>query len=153
MPIQDLIGKEIPPFEMPIERGKIKEFAEAIGDDNPIYRDPTYAQKSPFGQILAPPTFGATKAFWRTGGSNAEIAGLDNRFVLHGEEEYEYFKPIIAGDILTCRGKITEAYEKAGKRGGKMTFVVFEFTFYNQKGEKVQVSRSTTIQTGGVVKD
>jgi len=153
MAIQDLIGKEIPAFEMAIERGKIKEFAEAIGDDNPIYRDPAYAQKSPFGQILAPPTFAATKAFWRTGGSNAEIAGLDNRFVLHGEEEYEYFKPIIAGEILTCRGKITEAYEKAGKRGGKMTFVVFEFTFYNQKGEKVQVSRSTTIQTGGVVKD
>ena len=153
MPIQDLIGKEIPSFEMPIERGKIKEFAEAIGDDNPIYRDLTHAQKSPFGRILAPPTFTVTKAFWRPGRSNAEMAGLDNRFVLHGEEEYEYFKPIVAGDALTCKGKITEAYEKAGKRGGTMTFVVFEFTFYNQRGEKVQVSRSTIIQTGGVVKD
>jgi len=153
MPIQDLIGKEIPPFEMPIERGKIKEFAEAISDDNPLYRDPTYAKESLFGGVLAPPTFTATKAFWRTGGTNAEIAGLDNRFLLHGEEEYEYFQPIIAGDVLTCKGKITEAYEKAGKRGGTMTFVVFEFTLYNQRGEKVLISRSTAIQTGGVVKD
>ena len=152
MPIQDLIGKEIPPFEFPIERGKIKEFAEAIVDDNPVYRDPAYAKKSGFGQVIVPPTFTATKAFWRTGGTNAEIAGLDNRFLLHGEEEYEYFKPILAGDILTCRGKITEAYEKAGKRGGTMTFVVFEFTFHNQRGEKVLISRSTVIQTGGVVK-
>lgn len=153
MPIQGLIGKELPSFQMPIERGKIKEFAEAIGDDNPIYRDPAYAKKSLFGGILAPPTFTATKAFWRTGGTNAEIAGLDNRFLLHGEEEYEYFKPILAGDTLTCKGKISEAYEKAGKRGGTMTFVVFEFTFHNQRGEKVLISRSTIIQTGGVVKD
>jgi len=153
MPIQDLIGKELPPFEMPIERGKIKEFAEAIGDDNLLYHDPAYAQRSPFGGILPPPTFTATKAFWRTGGTNAEIAGLDNRFVLHGEEEYEYIAPILTGDVLTCKARISDAYEKAGKRGGKMIFVIFEFSFQNQRGEKVLVSRSTAIQTGGVVKD
>jgi acyl dehydratase len=153
MPIQDLIGEEIPPFQMPIEWGKIKEFAEAIGDDNPLYRDPGRAKKTPFGGILAPPTFTATSLFWGTGGTNAEIAGLDNRFLLHGEEEYEYFKPILAGDTLTCKGKISEAYEKAGKRGGTMTFVVFEFVFHNQRGEKVLINRRTLIQTGGVVKD
>jgi len=153
MPIQDLIGRELPPFEMPIEKGKIKEFAEAIGDDNPIYYDPSYSPKTKFGAIPAPPTFTATKAFWRKGGTNAEITGLDNRFILHGEEEYEYFAPIRAGDTLTCKAVITEAYEKAGKRGGKMTFVVFKFNFFNQKGEKVLTSRSTLIQTGGVVKE
>jgi acyl dehydratase len=152
MAIQDLIGKEIPPFEMPVERGKIKEFAEAIGDYNLIYRDSNYARQRGFGQIIAPPTFTTTSAFWRTGGTNAEIAGLDNRFLLHGEEDYEYLKPILAGGVLTCRGKITEAYEKAGKRGGTMIFVVFEFTFFNQEGEKVLVNRRTLIQTGGVVK-
>lgn len=153
MAIQDLIGKEIPPFEMPIERGKIKEFAAAIGDDNPIYYDLEYAKKTKLGGILAPPTFTATKAFWRRGGTNQEIAGLDNRFVLHGEEEYEYFAPILAGDTLTCRGRITQAYEKVGKRGGKMIFVVFEFEFFNQRNERVLTSRTTMIQTGGVVKD
>jgi len=153
MTVQDLIGKEIPQFEMPVERGKIKEFAEAIGDDNPIYHDPAYAQKTKFGAILAPPTFTATKAFWRKGGTNAEIAGLDNRFILHGEEEYEYFAPILAGDLLTCKARISDAYEKTGKRGGKMIFVVFEFAFFNQREEKVLVSRSTIIQTAGAVKE
>ena len=153
MPIQDLIGKEIPPFEFPIERGKVKEFADAIGDDNPIYRHPEYARKTPLGGIIAPPTFTRTQVFWRPGPSNFEIAGLDRRFVLHGAEEYEYFQPIFAGDILTCTTKITEAYEKEGKRGGKMIFVVFESTFHNQRGEKVLISKSATIQTGGVVKN
>ena len=55
MPIQDLVGKEFPLFAMPIERGKIREFANAIGDDNPIYLDPAYAGKSGFGDIPAPP--------------------------------------------------------------------------------------------------
>lgn len=147
MPLEDLVRKELPIFEMPIERGKIKEFADAIGDPNPIYHDPSFARETKFGGILAPPTFTATKAFWRIGGTNSEIAGLDNRFVLHGEEEYEYFKPILAGEILTCKSRISDAHTKEGKRGGKMLFVIFEFNFFNRKGEKVLVSRSTIIQT------
>ncbi len=153
MPIQDLIGKELPPFQMPVEWGKIKEFTDAIGDPNPIYRDPDRAGTREAGGILAPPTFTVIKAFWRPGPSNQEIAGLDNRFVLHGEEEYEYFLPVRAGDVLTCHAKIADAYEKPGRRGGKMTFVVFEFTFFNQRGEKALVSRSTLIQTAGAVKE
>ena len=154
MPVEDLIGKEFPPFELPIERGKIRELAMAIGDDNPIYSDPAYAAQTEFRGILAPPTFTVTKAFWRKGASVvSEMAGLDPRFRLHGEEDFEYYQPILAGDILTCRSKITEAYEKPGKRGGKMTFIVLEFTFYNQKGEKVSVSRTTTIHTEGAVKN
>ena len=152
MSIQDLVGKEFPPFAMPVERGKIREFANAIGDDNPIYSDPVYAGKSGFGDILAPPTFTATKAFWRSAGVVSELTGLDPRFRLHGEEEYEYYQPVLAGDVLTCKSKITQVYEKPGKRGGRMTFVVLEFTFYNQKEEKVLVSRTTTVQTEGTVK-
>ncbi|MBP1724410.1 MAG: MaoC domain protein dehydratase [Deltaproteobacteria bacterium] len=65
MAIQDLIGKELPSFELPVERGKIREFANAIGDDNPIYHDPSHAAESEFGALLTPPTFTATKSFWR----------------------------------------------------------------------------------------
>lgn len=151
MNVLDLIGKEIPPFEIPVERGKIREFAQAIDDDNPIYYDPVYARSTRFGGILAPPTFTTTKLFWHREGSTADLPGLDYRYVVHGEEEFEYLKPIVAGDVLTCEGKITHAYEKEGKRGGKMIFVVFDYAFYNQRGEKVLLSCSTMIQTGGVI--
>ncbi len=152
MSLQDLIRKEFPPFEMPVERGKIREFAKAILDDNPIYMDPLYAAKSEFGRNLAPPTFAATKALWRQAESLSELAGLDPRFRLHGEEEYEYYQPILAGDVLTVYTKITDAYERTGKRGGKMIFIVLEYTFVNQKGEKVLISRTTSIHTEGAVK-
>ena len=148
MPIQDLIGTECPEFQVPVEWGKIREFAAAIGDENPIYRDLEYARRTPFGKVLAPPTFTVIKSFWRKGLSNQEMAGLDNRFVLHGEEEFEYLAPVLAGYVLTCKARISYAYEMAGKREGKMIFVVFEFAFFNQRGEKALVSRSTLIQTG-----
>jgi acyl dehydratase len=138
---------------VPVERGKIREFANAIGDDNPIYLGPAYAAKTEFKGIIAPPTFTATKAFYRSAANLSEMAGLDPHYRLHGEEEYEYFQPVVAGDVLTCRSKITEAYEKAGKRGGKMTFIVLEFTFFNQRGEKAVVSRSTSVHTEGAVKN
>ena len=153
MSIKDLIGKELPSFEMPVERGKIREFANAIGDDNPIYHDPSCAAQSEFGGVLAPPTFAATKAFWRNAQVISDLTGLDPRFRLHGEEEFEYLKPVVAGDVLTSRVKISDAYEKPGKRGGKMTFVVVEYAFSNQKGEKVLVTRTTSIHTEGAVKN
>jgi acyl dehydratase len=153
MSIKDLIGKELPSFELPLERGKIREFANAIDDDNPIYHDPSYAARSEFGAILAPPTFAATKAFWRNAKVISDLTGLDPRYRLHGEEEFEYFKPVVAGDVLACKVKISDAYEKPGKRGGKMTFVVLEFAFYNQKGEKALVTRTTSIHTEGAVKN
>ena len=52
-----LIGREFPPFVVTIERGKIKEFARAIGDDNPAYLDDRVGQASEWGDIIAPPTF------------------------------------------------------------------------------------------------
>lgn len=145
MVIQDLIEKEMQPFEMPVERGKIKELADAIGDENPIYHDQKFASESTFGGIIAPPIFTVSKEFWRKGPAVWEIAGLNPRIRLHGEEEYEYFKPIVAGDALTCHSKIVDAYEKSGKRGGKMVFLVHEYIFYNQKGEKAVTSKRTTI--------
>jgi acyl dehydratase len=96
MLIQDLIGKESPEFQVPVEWGKIREFAAALGDGNPIYHDPEYARRTPFGKVLAPLTFTVIKSFWRKGLSNQEMTDLDNRYVLHGEEEYEYFAPVLA---------------------------------------------------------
>ncbi len=153
MNLRELMEKEIPDFELPVESGKIKEFAQAIGDDNPIYYDTAYARSSGFGGILAPPTFTTTKLFWQKEGSTADIPGLDYRYVVHGEEEFEYLKHVLAGDVLTCKSRIAQAYEKEGKRGGKMIFVLFEYAFYNQRQEKVVVARSTMIQTGSSIKE
>ena len=73
---------------------------------------------------------------------------MDLRRVLHGEQEYEYVRPLRAGDVLTSQTQLKEEYEKEGKRGGTMRFVVSETVFRDQAGEIVAYSRSTTIETG-----
>ena len=50
-------GMTFPPYEFHVERGKIREFADAIGDPNPLYRDPDYAAKTKYGGIVALPSF------------------------------------------------------------------------------------------------
>jgi acyl dehydratase len=135
---------------MHIERGKIREFARAIKDDNPIYRDEAYANEKA-GGILPPPTFTMTLGFWDDG-PRKPLLTYDLRRLLHGEQEFEYLAPIHAGDVLTATTRVADVYEKEGSRGGKMTLGITETTFVNQRGETVLVSRSTVIETGGVVK-
>jgi acyl-coenzyme A thioesterase PaaI-like protein len=73
--------------------------------------------------------------------------GLDMRRVLHGEQEFEYVRPLRVGDVLTAESYVKDRYEKEGKRGGTMTFIISETVFRDQQGEIVAYSRGTTIQT------
>ena len=140
-------GKTFPPYEFRVEWGKIKEFADAIGDDDPIYRDAVYAATAPAGGIAAPPTFLRTFLYEpRTSVEALQIR--DWSYIVHGEQEFEYFAPVRAGDVLTAQDRIVSITEKESRRAGKLQIAVIETTFHNQKGEKVQVARRTLVETG-----
>jgi len=143
------IGKVGKPTVMKIEEGKVREFAKAIKDRNPLYFDEAMA-KAELGGIMPPPTFLMTLAHWDDGEGQPHVK-LDTRRILHGEQEFEYLKPIYVGDTLAAVTKVANVYEKTGGRGGTMTFVVMDTDFTNQKGEKVAVVRFTVIETGQAV--
>ncbi|MBM4258050.1 MAG: MaoC family dehydratase [Deltaproteobacteria bacterium] len=143
------IGRVGKPVVMKIEAGKVREFAKAIKDRNPIYLDEAVA-KQEVGGIMPPPTFLMTLALWDDGDGQPRVQ-LDTRRILHGEQEFEYFKPIYVGDTLTAVTKVANIFEKTGGRGGTMTFVVMDTDFTNQKGEKVAVVHFTVIETGQAV--
>ena len=89
---------------------------------------------------------------WDDGRGRPKVP-MDLKRVLHGEQEYEFLKPIYAGDVLTAVSRVADVYEKHGKRGGTMTFVVTETEFKNAWNEVVATARQVTIETGQVVKD
>jgi acyl dehydratase len=141
---RSLLGVWGPPSTMKIELGKIREFAKAVKDPNPIYSDEA--------RCIAPPTFLMTIAHWIGDlGATRSAVKLDYRRLLHGEQEFEYVKPIRPGDTLTFRSRTKEVFEKDGKRGGKMLFVIGETEFTNQHGEVVAYMRNTAIETSGAV--
>jgi acyl dehydratase len=143
------IGRSGKAATMRVEFGKVREFARAIKDENPLYFDEEYAKREA-GGVMPPPTFTMTQSFWDEPANRIDL-GLDMRRVLHGEQEFEYVKPIRAGDVLRFRSRTKEVFEKQGKRGGKMLFIVGETEFKNQRDEVVAYSRNTVIETEGAV--
>jgi acyl dehydratase len=141
---RSLIGVWGPEGTMRVEAGKIREFAKAVKDGNTAY-----AQDA----AVAPPTFLMTIAHWMGDlGQTRSAVKLDYRRLLHGEQEFEFVKPIRAGDVLTFRSRTKDVFEKDGKRGGKMLFVIGETEYRNQKGEVVAYTRNTAIETADAVK-
>lgn len=139
------IGKTTGTHTMEVEKGHIRRFAQAIGDDNPLYFDEEYARKSRYGGIIAPPTFPTVFGF--EGERVFEGLEFDRSRLLHGEQEYEYFQPIKAGDTISYRTSIVAVVNKQGK-SGPMDIVTTEMTGHNQKSEKVFLARSTVVIRG-----
>ena len=138
-------GKEYAPYVVHVERGKIKEFARAIGDLSPFYLDDEVGRASPWGDIIAPPTFAITFRDERADtGALLKDLGTDISRILHGEQEFEHYKPIRPGDTLLCRGRISDVYEKSGK-SGPMAFVVRETTVTDADTEVVARVRGITV--------
>ena len=153
MPVdKSYIGRTGAPVTMHVERGKIREFARAIKDDDPMYFDEAHATREA-GGIMPPVTFLQTVTHWDNDGSSRVRVPFDLKRVLHGEQEYEFLKPIHAGDVLTAVSRIVDVYDKPGKRGGSMNFAVTETEYKNERGELVARARHITIETGQVVKD
>lgn len=144
---KSLLGKEFPGPTWGIEKGKIKEFAIAVEDPNPIFRDEAAAKAAGFPSIPAPLTFLVTEIFYFDEKIVRPDYKVDLRRILDGGTEFEYLKPVVAGDTITSNTKVVEIYEKSGKRGGTMTFLVAETSFKNQKGEVCVKSRGTLIET------
>lgn len=141
---KDVVGKEYPPYAVTVERGKIKEFARAIGDSSPFYLSDEVGRASPWGDIIAPPTFPVT--FRNEGDTGALLRdlGVDISRVLHGEQEFELHRAITPGETFLCRSKVIDIYEKAG-RTGPMAFVVRETAVTDRNDDIVATMRHITV--------
>ncbi len=136
------VGTTDEPFEMVVERGKIREFARATMSSNPDY----LLEPEP----VSPPTFLTSVAFWTPPRSSVfSKVKMDLRRVLDGGREYVFHgPPPKAGTKLTAQTRVDDIYEKEGKRGGTMKFVVTVQEFRDEHGNLVVESRATSIQTG-----
>jgi hypothetical protein len=156
--------------EFPIDRTAILTFAAAIGETNRIYWDAAYAQATPLGDVIAPPTFGIASAHWnpdyglrgtrqipararaeqpaaapRAAGGGGGGGSLTR--VLHGEQRFEYRRPLQPGMKLTVSTRPGKAWEKEGKRGGKLKFSETVTEYRDERGELVLVATSVGVLT------
>ncbi|MBA3741479.1 MAG: MaoC family dehydratase N-terminal domain-containing protein [Sporichthya sp.] len=121
---QSLIGKALPTFTATAERGRLRFFAKAIGEVDPVYTDVAAARVAGYGDLPVPPTFFYSLELGRPDphGFLRDI-GVDMRQILHGEEGFTYHRVVVAGEELTFRPRIVDYYEK---KGGALRFLVRE---------------------------
>jgi acyl dehydratase len=93
-----------------VGREHIRQFADAIGDPNPIYRDKAAAQAAGHPDVVAPPTFLTTigMALRGAGPIGDEGLGLNYALVVHGEQHFKHYRPARPGDVLTATTVIAD---------------------------------------------
>lgn len=156
--IRSRVGESIQTVRgLEVEQGKVVEFADAIGDENPIYRNPSVVNKRGLDQIPAPISFTWLHMFphHRPSGVNhlGFDLGLDERALMHGEQSYAFERPVFVGDRLSGTTTLTGAERRSGSRGGTMTIVRFETELVDETGDLVVTESTTTIETEGAVND
>ena len=143
-----LIGMVVDEFSFGVEAGKVREFAIAIKDPSPRYRDASAAAEEGFDGIPAPLTFTVVAGHHRDAAAAVERLGLDIRRVVVGEVEWRYQRPLVVGDRLDARRTVTGVRRREGGRGGEMTLVTLETEFRDQRGEVAVRQREVLIETG-----
>ncbi|WP_339175978.1 MaoC family dehydratase N-terminal domain-containing protein [Solibacillus sp. FSL R5-0691] len=129
--LKEKVGLKLESYTFRVEKGKIRELAQAIGDLKEEYLN---------GEAV-PPTFPTVIDFWGGGASSSDLLNLNMKKVLHGEQEYEYFREIVPDEEITVHGVIEKAYTKAA-----MNFFVIRKDYMDKQGETILISRSTIIE-------
>lgn len=111
----------------------VRDFAEALGETNPLYTDEEAAKKGPYGGIVAPPSFAVT---FRNGRQFFQHVPRYGRAGFDAGKDVEFVTPIRPGDRIKLSSSVKEIYEKTG-RSGTMVFVVVRSTLRNQRDEVV----------------
>ena len=160
--LRKIIGKPMSKSKVVVERGPVANFATAVCDPNPVYRDPRAAADAGLRAIPVPPTFPFVMQTWGAfpelqpydrpaGNPLGEVIGplmANGGLILHGEQEFEYHRPVVVGDVLIGEGTITDAYAKESK-GRTMTFVVTETVWRDAAtDEPVVTTRFNLIHRG-----
>ncbi len=154
----EYIGQATARGTLVVERGPLMNFAKAVLDESPVYRNAEVAREEGFADIPAPPTFGFSIQNWgrweelqiaEQPATNPmfEVMGklyAGGGMILHGEQEFTYHRPLVCGQTLHYEGVVKDIYQKvSGAR--TMTFIVTEDTYRDESGEPILTSTMNLI--------
>lgn len=155
---RSVIGRVSARRVVAVERAPVAAFAQALQDKSRVYRDPRAAAEAGFDAIPAPPTFPFAMAFWGTYRELQEglepvesnpmwdvMGKLGPGLILHGEQEFEYHRPVVVGDVLYGEDVLTDVYVKESDTH-LMTFIVTSTEWRDHaSGEPVVTTRFNLI--------
>ncbi len=137
------IGHTMPAFEVAVEAGRLRFFAKATGQTDPVYLDDTAARAAGHPGLPVPPTFlFCLEMESPDPAAIRNLLGMDYRRLLHGEQGFTYHRPAHAGDVLRFEQRIADIYDK---KNGALEFVERITRITNQRGDHVADLRAVTV--------
>jgi len=138
------VGKTYPPVDYAVGREKVREYAHAVGETDPLYLDPEAARAAGHRDVVAPPMFAVVysapavfPAFF-----DPDV-GIDFARMVHGGQEFSWGPLVVAGDAISTEAEVVDVTDRGG-----VGFFVFESRSDNQDGERVCTGRWTCIVRG-----
>ena len=124
-----------------VGREKVREYAHATGETNPLHLDPDAARAAGYADVVAPPMFAAVYCGPAIGPAllDPEL-GMDFARMVHGAQSFTWHAPVVAGDEVTTEAELEEKAERGG-----LGFFTFRTVSTNQRGETVCEGRWTNI--------
>jgi acyl dehydratase len=139
-----VVGKLFEPVTYAVGREKIREYAQAVGEMNPLHSDLEAARAAGYADVVAPPMFAVvytspaiSSAFFD------DAVGMDFSRMVHGAQEFSWGPLVVAGDEITTEVEVADVSQRGG-----MGFYVFESRSDNQNGERVCTGTWTCIVRG-----
>jgi acyl dehydratase len=138
------VGKTQPPVVYAVGREKIKEYAHAVGETNPVHLDHEAARAAGYADVVAPPMFAVVYSAPAVAPAilDPEV-GINLPMMVHGGQEFVWGPPVVAGDEITTTATVKDIYEKDA-RG----YYIFQSVSKNQEGETVATGTFTNIVRG-----
>ncbi|WP_426434421.1 MaoC family dehydratase N-terminal domain-containing protein [Bradyrhizobium genosp. P] len=141
---QSAVGRMFTPVTARVEPGRLRFFLDTLGETNPLYRDDGAARGAGYAATPVPPTYlfclemmDAAEPF-----EFLNALGIDLARVLHGEQRFDYHAPVVVGDTLTFKPRVTGVTDK---KGGAMTLIVIETSVTNQHDVHVADTSRTVV--------
>ncbi len=141
----DVIGKTYPPADYAVGREKVREYARAVGESDPLHLDVEAARAAGHEDVVAPPMFAVVYAMpaIAAGMFDPEV-GIDFARLVHAGQEFEWGPLVVAGDEIATTVSVKDVSERRGN-----AFFVFESVSHNQRGETVCTGTWSNIVRGG----
>jgi acyl dehydratase len=138
------VGKEYPQITYVVGREKVREYAYAVGETNPLHLDPEAARAAGYADVVAPPMFAVVYSSPAVAPAlfDPEV-GMDFARMVHGGQEFVWEAPVVAGDEISTIAEVLSIEERDGKG-----FYVFETRSENQAGARVCTGTWTNIVRG-----
>lgn len=144
------IGRKYGRVMTEVEKGRLRFFAKAIGETDPVYTDEAAARDAGYPALPVPPTYFFCLQMIDVADPTAWLSeiGVNLQHILHGEQSFEYLQMAFAGDQLRFESVITDIYDK---KGGALDFIVTQTSVHNQAGDLVcRLKQSVVVRNVGV---